>query len=622
MKLKSVSRTILTDADVRPPAFEQFATDFSRLLTAVDRLMADMTSAAGEPGPNGNGGKTKTARKQRGNGSLSLSRQAQVFLEKLGRSAAFHQRIPVACMELDANGNIVRTNEECRSILNAAENQILGSSLFDFVPDAHAQRLRKHFSICSGTDRPGFVDTLIKGHGSPMEMRIRRQPRGKLPGYLAVLLNHPLHVRNAAVEYPSGERPMLRDFLSRLNRAYTLTSVLQLIAEYLSTALASPEGMIFVKRDNSPQLVWRWHSRRTSTNRLDESVLPKGLLAKTFRTCSAAFCPQADNAHPEISRYMRHAFPHSRNAGVALIPICTQGATTSPVAVIVMVLLHEHSLTEEFIQDMRFSGRVAAESIVRARIYDEALAASLEAQSANRHKEEFLSVLTHELKNPLAPILGWAVSLSSGALPPDKQGLAIEGIVRNARAMNYLIEDLFDIARISSGKLQLELSEMRLQEVVRDALTIIQPAAESKKLRISTDISEAIPPFRADARRVRQVLVNLLNNAVKFTPNGGTIALKVVRKGPMVQCIVSDSGRGIDPKFLPFVFDRFRQEKSGEPFGAGLGLGLAIVKEITDLHGGSVKAHSLGTDQGATFVVELPLRSNRTARLPLRHRAA
>src|SRR2546430_14551444 len=132
--------------------------------------------------------------------------------------------------------------------------------------------------------------------------------------------------------------------------------------------------------------------------------------------------------------------------------------------------------------------------IVRARAYDEALDARARAEHAFQRKEEFLSVLSHELRNPMMPILGWAVALGSGTLPADRQNLAIEGIVRNVRALNYLIDDLFDAARISSGKLRLELVETRIQEVAREALTAIQHTAENKKLRISTDISEAIPP--------------------------------------------------------------------------------------------------------------------------------
>ena len=214
----------------------------------------------------------------------------------------------------------------------------------------------------------------------------------------------------------------------------------------------------------------------------------------------------------------------------------------------------------------------------------------------------------------MIPILGWAVALSSGTLGADKQNLALEGIVRNVRALNYLVEDLFDAARITSGKLRLELGEVRIQDVAREALAAIQHTVEGKKLRISTDISEAIPPFMADSRRLQQILMNLLNNAVKFTPAGGSIAVRIRRCNDNVECIVSDTGKGIERKFLPFVFDRFRQEnRSSKVHTAGLGLGLSIVREIAQLHGGSIEACSQGSDRGATFILRLPLRRRRPA---------
>src|SRR5262249_32836948 len=251
-------------------------------------------------------------------------------------------------------------------------------------------------------------------------------------------------------------------------------------------------------------------------------------------------------------------------------------------------------------QDLNSLAQIVSGYIVRAHAYDEARAARVEAERANQRIAEFLSVASHELRNPLTPILSWAVALSSGTLPADRQSAAIEGILLNVRALNYLIEDLLDVARISSGKLRLEMGKMRIQEVVREALTAIQQVAENKRLRISTDISEAIPPLPADSRRVRQVLINILNNAVKFTPAGGSIALKVVRRGDYAECSVSDNGKGIEPKFLPFVFERFRQEARSAKATSGLGLGLAIAREIVTLHGGTVKAHSEGADRGAT----------------------
>jgi signal transduction histidine kinase len=284
------------------------------------------------------------------------------------------------------------------------------------------------------------------------------------------------------------------------------------------------------------------------------------------------------------------------------------------VGVLAVVVPRAEAFSPELREDLIRLGQIVSGCIVRARAYDEALAAQARAENTVRRKEEFLSMLSHELKNPMMPILGWAVALGSGTLPADKQTLALDGIVRNVRALNYLIDDLFDAARISSGKLRLEPVEMRIQEVAREALTSIQQTAENKKLRISTDISEGIPPFMADARRLRQVLVNLLNNAVKFTPGGGCIALKVLRRGDSVECVVTDSGKGIEPKFLPYVFDMFRQEnRLSKTATAGLGLGLAIVREIVLLHGGSVKAFSDGTDKGAAFTLRLPMRTRRHA---------
>src|SRR5262249_11720641 len=157
----------------------------------------------------------------------------------------------------------------------------------------------------------------------------------------------------------------------------------------------------------------------------------------------------------------------------------------------------------------------------------DAVAARAKAEKAIQSKDEFLSILSHELKNPMVPILGWAVALSSGSLPTDKQNFALEAIVRNIRALHYLIDDLFDAIRIDLGKFRVTPAEIRIQNVAGEALNVVQQNIEGKKLRMSTDISEAIPPFMADPRRLQQVIVNLLNNAVKFTPEGGSIALRI-----------------------------------------------------------------------------------------------
>jgi signal transduction histidine kinase len=260
---------------------------------------------------------------------------------------------------------------------------------------------------------------------------------------------------------------------------------------------------------------------------------------------------------------------------------------------------------------------VISGAVVRARAYEDLLEARVRAENAIQNQHEFFSVLSHELKGRMVPVLGWAVALSSGTLAGDKQNIALETIVRNVRALNYLIEDLFDAARISLGKLHLQYEETRIQDVAREALAAIQQSTEHKKLRISTDISEGVPTFMADSRRLHQVLMNLLNNAVKFTPEGGTIALQVRKRGEFVECVVADNGKGIEPKFLPFMFDRFRQDnRYSKVRSSGLGLGLAIAREIVELHGGSIEATSNGPDKGATFHVRLPLRRRQLRRAP------
>jgi len=513
-------------------------------------------------------------------------------------------------MELDSKANILRTNKECDIAMNGSERPILGNSLFNFVADSDVDRLREQLISCSHTDKATVIGVLIKGRGSPVELRIRRQLIGKDIGYLAVLLNSAADSGALAPRRPGEQSPMsFEDLSTSLNRAYTLSSVVQLVGEFCSVALASPEGMIFVEHEGKPHLVWQWQTNQDAKAHMTE-VLTKAVVIQAFRSGNPVLVTRSNKSHSDISFYLQRAFLSSKNAGLMVFPIGVPGEP--PVGVVTMALLHQDTLNSEFRHYLRRLAELVSGCITRARAYDEALAARLEAQYANRRKEEFLSVLSHELKSPLAPILGWAVALSSGAISSEKQSMAIEGIIRNARAMNYLIVDLFDAASISSGKLRLDVSIMRLQEVVREALTAIQPAAENKKLRISTDISEAIPPFLADPRRVRQVLINLLNNAVKFTPNGGSVALRVLKRGRTVQCSVSDSGRGIDPKFLPFVFDRFRQEsRSDNSKDTGLGLGLTIVKQIAELHGGKVKAHSLGPDHGATFTIHLPIRTHK-----------
>ncbi len=231
-----------------------------------------------------------------------------------------------------------------------------------------------------------------------------------------------------------------------------------------------------------------------------------------------------------------------------------------------------------------------------------------EAEELNRSKDQFLALLSHELRTPLNAIFGWARMLQSAAMDEVTSRRAIDAILRNATAQVQLVEDLLDVSRIITGKMRLDVQSLDLKSVIESALDAVQPAASAKGLKIETVLDPNAGPVVGAADRLRQVVWNLLMNAIKFTPRDGRIQVQLRKVKSHVEIVVSDNGEGIQPEILPFIFDRFRQGDSTttRPHG-GLGLGLALVRHLVDLHGGRVRAASEGPGRGATFVVELPI---------------
>src|SRR5579872_456976 len=230
------------------------------------------------------------------------------------------------------------------------------------------------------------------------------------------------------------------------------------------------------------------------------------------------------------------------------------------------------------------------------------------AREANRMKDEFLAVLSHELRTPLNAIVGYARLLRGGVISHEKAERGLETLERNATWLSQIIEDVLDVSRIVSGKIRLDVQPVELPRIVDNAVATIHPAADGKGIRIQTTIDPNVGPVSGDPDRLQQVVWNLVSNAVKFTPRGGRIQVRLERVNSHIEITVSDTGVGISPEFLPYVFDRFRQAESGTTRKTGgLGLGLAIVRHIVEMHGGTVLATSAGQDQGATFTVRLPL---------------
>jgi signal transduction histidine kinase/CheY-like chemotaxis protein len=230
------------------------------------------------------------------------------------------------------------------------------------------------------------------------------------------------------------------------------------------------------------------------------------------------------------------------------------------------------------------------------------------AEDASRLKDEFLAIVSHELRTPLNSILGWADMLTKGVLETPMRDRALRGIRQSAKRQAHLIEDLLDVGRITSGKMRLDVGIVDLADVVRDALLGAQPTADARKIRIGVDADPWLPRVPGDSTRLQQVASNLISNALKFTPEGGVVHVRLRRAGNSVEMIVTDTGQGIDPEFLPSVFEPFRQaDGSTTRTHSGLGLGLSIVKNLVEAHNGTVSVHSAGVGRGSTFVVRLPI---------------
>ncbi|HEX2748536.1 MAG TPA: PAS domain S-box protein [Verrucomicrobiales bacterium] len=241
------------------------------------------------------------------------------------------------------------------------------------------------------------------------------------------------------------------------------------------------------------------------------------------------------------------------------------------------------------------------------------MAASSHAEHQSRMKDEFLATLSHELRTPLQSIISWTQLMNDGGLEPAEIAEGIKVIERSAYAQSRIVEDLLDMNRILSGKVRLDIQPVSLSSVIEESLEAVKPGAAAKAVRLEAILEPMPLPVSADPGRLQQIFWNLLSNSIKFTPRGGKVQVTLQRVNSHVEVTVCDTGIGIAPDFLPFVFDRFRQaDSSPARRQGGLGLGLAIVKHLSELHGGSVSARSEGEGKGSCFTVFLPLPVVRT----------
>ncbi|MCC5642871.1 response regulator [Nostoc sp. CHAB 5824] len=298
---------------------------------------------------------------------------------------------------------------------------------------------------------------------------------------------------------------------------------------------------------------------------------------------------------------------------IPLIPIALDAPSPAQLAITNQELLDSRSRIqsinvelEQRVQErtaqLEASNRAKDELLIREQVI------RAEAEAANRAKDEFLSVLSHELRTPLNAILGWSQMLRKQQVSEDRLMRALETIERNARSQTKIVEDILDISGMITGKLRLQVHPVNLVKVIEAAIESVRLAAEAKSIRIQSVLDCSKNPISGDADRLQQVVWNLLSNAIKFTPKGGKLQIRLERINSHIEITVSDTGVGISPDFLPYVFDRFRQNDSTttRSYG-GLGLGLAIARQLIELHGGTITVASPGIGQGTTFIVKLPV---------------
>ncbi|HEX3582657.1 MAG TPA: GAF domain-containing protein [Thermoanaerobaculia bacterium] len=325
----------------------------------------------------------------------------------------------------------------------------------------------------------------------------------------------------------------------------------------------------------------------------------KDAIHRVMRTGSSELVPFVPDELLEQSARSEEHLRMMRELGIMsymIVPLRSRGAVVGTITFVTSDRrLSQHDLAQA--EELAYRASIAIEN---ARLYSA-------AQAANRAKDEFLATLSHELRTPMTAVLGWARMLKLG-LGDEEARIAIDAIEQSASAQAQLIEDVLDVSRIMSGKLTFDPRPTDMRTVAQAAITTVHPGAVAKGLAILTSIPPVLPPVSGDEGRLQQIIWNLLANAIKFTPRGGTVTLRLAQDGSLVRLTVTDTGEGIDRAFLPYVFQPFRQADSSatRPHG-GIGLGLAIVRSLVEMHGGRIRASSEGKGRGASFTLELPV---------------
>jgi PAS domain S-box-containing protein len=514
---------------------------------------------------------------------ITQSKQAEEALRESEErfSKAFRASPDGLAITRQSDGVILEVNDSWRQLLGYEKDEVIGKSwtYFGFSVDPADSRRVLAIMVEQGYIRD-FEMPVNRKSGETILVRLSIEPIELRGEPCLVTIVHDITRRKRAEEAMRRSEEQARRQLAYIEAIYA----------------TAPVGLCFVDT-NLAYLSINERLAEINGKSVEEH------LGRTVREVGPEVADEVESVYRRVIETGEPALNVDRSAVMAaqpgvvrhfiysFYPIKNGGGRVLGVNVVVVDITQRKQIEEE-----------------RERLLRQEKAARAEAESANRMKDEFLATISHELRTPLTSILGWARMLTSGGLTMPQASHALDVIAQSAQSQNRLIDDILDTSRIITGRLKLDAQPIVIERIFHAAVDVIRPSAEAKGIVLSETVETPDGVVFGDANRLQQAVWNLLSNAVKFTGEGGDIEARLGRAEGQVEITVKDSGIGIEPEFLPHVFDRFRQAdaSSTREYG-GLGIGLAIVRHIVEMHGGSVSAASRGKGQGATFKIRLPL---------------
>lgn len=546
-------------------------------------------------------------------------REAEIALHASERRYEFvvNNLAEYAFILLDLDGTITDWSEGARELFGYHADEVIGRP-FDLLyseEDQEAGVPRRDLRDCADMGREEDERWRVRRNGSRFfssgVLTAIRDDAGGVVGYVSILRDiTERKEREEARLHHARQLQLLSRAAVAINSALSLEDLLQVVTDQARHIIEAHQSLTILTRDRD----WTQGATCLSLSEKHTGADRRVPRAGVERVCqficrsnrAMRFTQDELEANTEFQATISAGGLEAPIRGWLAAPMMRRDGTTIGMIQLTDKIEGEFSETDEAI--LVQLAHMASIAVENTQFYKAAQQARAESESAGRMKDQFLATLSHELRTPLNAILGWSQLLRQPDLDPETLAEGLEVIERHSRVQAQLIEDLLDVSRIITGKLRLDLEPVDLSEVIDAAITAIEPNVGAKRITIDYKPRPLSGVLHADSARLQQIIWNLLSNAVKFSPEGARIDVTTREAAAYVELIVKDHGAGIDPSFLPFVFERFHQaDSSTTRRHGGLGLGLSIVRQLTEMHGGSVSVQSDGRGKGSSFHVRLPL---------------